>query len=1177
MKFNPTEKQKQAIDNRGALLVSAAAGSGKTAVLVERVVQCVLDENHPVDVNRLLVVTFTNAAAAEMKERIRLRLAEEAANDPTNLRLLRQQMLLEKANISTIDSFCKNLITQHFDRLSISPDFKLLSQNSLALIKKSAMTDTLNHFFAHQKEEFSRLAQMVGADRGTWNLEQAIETVYTYIRSLPFPKLWTDKVRKQYEETVPMEQSPWGKVLLARAEKILVRGITTLKNVMAQLPEDPVVEQKRGDRIGIGLLQMEDALHAVQNGGWDQVVSACGKLGKISFQGANLPRGYESAVKDATLYAQKVSEQVAGDLAKLFFMTSEECERQQELLAPMIGLLLDSVWEYSRRIDQKKQEQNSLDFSDVEYAALELLVTLEEGKPTPTPYANQLCETYDYVMVDEYQDVNDLQSEIFKAISNGGKNLFTVGDVKQSIYRFRKANPKNFLTMLENYPVYDGTASPAKVILDGNFRSRPQVCHTVNALFSLIMSVEAGELDYDENHLLNPKGVFPENPHCAVELDFLDGQGDRSSAQLEADRIAWHIKKAMETPCVTKNGQLVPATAGDCVILLRGLKNRGEIYVNRLREHGIPATAEQAEGFFERPEVARILSVLRAIDNPTDDVALLACMMSPLFGFTANQVGQIRGKSKKIPLILSVENAAQNGDAKAEEFLSVLGNLRVYAATVSAAKLLQRLYDRYGYLSAVQVMENGSQCRQNLITLLGLAEECAQNGFDRLDGFIRYTDRLQQEEVSFAPPGAAQSGQGVKIMSIHHAKGLQFPICFVAGCGNDFNRSDAAAPVLLDEKLGLGLTLTDDSLQVRKPTCMRLAVAAQNRRAELSEELRVLYVALTRAVDKLIVLTTFKNLPKKIADSISTLSGDGDNTRLDPELTLSALSYGQLLLYFALLHPAGQVLRLHGIGDFGWLQANEQDCVVNLPKGEEIPLPAMKDQSQLQFPVDHQLVEKLGELLTYENPYAPLQNVFSKRSVSQLVHGEISAMQGIPRPAFMQTGGLTPAEKGTTLHTFMQYADFSAAAKNPQAEVERLLQKQYLTKRQADYIEIQPLQAFFDSPLYARMANALTLTREQRFMTFVPATRLEPSLPSRFEEEKIVVQGIVDCLFEEADGLVVVDYKTDRVKTPEELLERYGKQLQLYADMLKETQNKPVKELLLYSFTLHTTVTVPLD
>jgi ATP-dependent helicase/nuclease subunit A len=412
-------------------------------------------------------------------------------------------------------------------------------------------------------------------------------------------------------------------------------------------------------------------------------------------------------------------------------------------------------------------------------------------------------------------------------------------------------------------------------------------------------------------------------------------------------------------------------------------------------------------------------------------------------------------------------------------------------------------------------------------------------------------------------------------MSIHHAKGLQFPICFVAGCGNDFNRMDAAAPILLDEKLGLGLTLTDDRLQVRNPTYMRLAVKEVNRRAELSEELRVLYVAMTRAVDKLIVLTTFKNLPKKISDSMNTLSGESGQERLDSELTLSALSYGQLLLYFALLHPVGHALRTYGVGDLGFLPVGEEDCVISLPKWEEIPQPSCMGEEELQFPVDEELLDALCKRLSYRNPYAPIQNIFSKRSVSQLVHGDMTPLKGVPRPAFMQTGGLTPAEKGTALHNFMQYADLAAAAKDVGAEVARLLEKQLITSRQAEYIDGQRVRNFFQSSLYARMAKAKSLSREQRFMTFVPATMLDDSLPKEFEDEKIVIQGIVDCIFEEDDGLVVVDYKTDRVETPEELVDRYGKQLQLYAHMLAQTKEKPVKELLLYSFSLNTVVAVP--
>ncbi len=1178
MAFNPTPAQEQAIQNRGALLVSAAAGSGKTAVLVERVVQCVMDTHRPVDIDRFLVVTFTNAAASEMRERIRRRLAEESAKDPDNLRLLRQQMLLQKANICTIDSFCKNLITEHFAALDLSPDFQLISANALTVLKQSAMDETLNFFFETRGEDFTRLAQTLGADQDVYHLQTAMEKIYSYLRSLPFPEDWSNKVCRSYRDFTTVEQSVWGKALMQRAHKTVSRSIRSLQGVLREIVADPKVQEKRGDLIRTALLQIEAVRTALDRQNWDETVSACKRLEPISYQGAALRGDCDGQIKQMTVSAQTMVASLRDSLQKTFFMTAEECKQQCDLLAPLVELLLDAVWEYSRRIDAKKKEQNALDFSDLEYGALRLLVQSENGTAKPTAYGETLWQNYDYVMVDEYQDVNNLQSEIFHAISHGGENLFTVGDVKQSIYRFRKANPQNFMRMFRSYPDYDGQCSPAKLVLDGNFRSRQGICQTVNGLFSCIMSEYAGELDYDQNHALTALGSFPADSQPPVELAFIETDEQRASREIEADFIARRIVEATKTPCVTDDGALRPARYGDCVILMRSLKDKAEIYVERLRQHGIPAVAEQAGGFFDRPEVLQVISLLQTVNNPTDDVALLSCMMSGMFGFSADEVAGIRGKNKKIPLYLSVENAARQGNVKAQELLTTLGQLRVYGATVSTAQLLDEIYDRYGYLSAVRVMENGAQCRQNLLTLRELAAECDQNGFDRIDGFIRYLDKLKDQHADVGT-SASTATDAVRIMSIHHSKGLQFPICIVAGCSGRFNRSESTAPVLLDEQLGLGLTLTDDQKQMRTATCMRLAVAAENLRAEQSEELRVLYVALTRGIDRLIVTACIDHPEKTIADHAAALAGNVDEQgRLDPELVLSASSYQNLLLYFALLHPSGHLLRTHANTDFGFLNCDESHCTVSLMQSKEIPSPADVTEEQVVFPSAEELTQTICQRLNYVDPYAPLQTVFSKRSVSQLVHGVQPQLQPrMPRPSFLQKDGLTAAERGTALHEFMQYADYANACCHMEEELHRLEQQNFLTARQVQCIQREKLQRFFGSTLYQRMSASPRVMREYRFMSAIPATRLDPTLPDRFSDEQVVVQGITDCVFEEDGALIVVDYKTDRVKTPQELIDRYALQLQLYAEMLTETLHKPVKELLLYSFALDTQVAVELN
>ncbi len=688
-----------------------------------------------------------------------------------------------------------------------------------------------------------------------------------------------------------------------------------------------------------------------------------------------------------------------------------------------------------------------------------------------------------------------------------------------------------------------------------------------------------GEVNYDNDHRLSPSRQFPPTELPVCELEFLSAEDDRTAIELEADRIAQHIRTSMETPCVTqKDGSLRPARYGDCVILLRGLKNRGRLYAERLQAQGIPAVTEQADGFFQRSEVARLLGVLQAIDNPTDDVALLSCMMSPLFGFTADQVAQVRGRDKYIPLYISLERSASEGNPRAASLIATLQDLRAYAATVSAPRLMTRLFEAYGYLAAVRVMENGEQCRRNLLYLREMAVEYAENGQDRLDGFLRYLRRLQEEEVAVNPPSAGVDGDVVRIMTIHNAKGLQFPLCFVAGCGTKFNLTDGNAPLLLDEQLGLGLTVTDDVRRSRMDSCMRWGIHYRNRRAELSEELRVLYVALTRAVDRLFLLATYSNSRGLVEKASMALAGGVRDGKLDSELVLSAPDYGRLLMYFALLHPAGNALRGSLPVEEDWLACDPEDCTINLVSAAEIAPPKAKEETVFAPVWDPVLYQKIEEQLSYQDPYAPLREVFAKRSVSQLSHDQPMMMyEQAPRPSFVQKSGMSATQKGTALHSFMQFADYGRAATDLQGELDRLIERRFLTPQQGEKIDKTKVQRFFDGALYRRMAESPLVMREHRFMSRIPVTQLDETIPDQFANETVVVQGITDCVFEEDGQLVVVDYKTDRVKSGEELSDRYAKQLRLYAKMLSETREQPVKELLLYSFALDQVVSVPLE
>lgn len=1170
----PTNAQRSAINSRGTTLVSAAAGSGKTAVLVERIIECMLDEGNPTDIDRMLVVTFTTAAAAEMKERVSKRISQKLEEDPGNPRLLQQQMLLEKANISTVDSFCKNLISQHFEQLELPPDFSIISAPALALLKAEALDETLDHFLETQPEETKELAVHLGSVKTLSPLETAVTLTYDFIRSLPFPDLWLEQAKEHYDSFTTPQESCHGKALKNQGKNLVLQAIPILEEGLAELATVPNIKPKRWELLTAGLEQLNEVLPFLEQDDWDAMVAKIKTLQKVSFSGGKFSD--DETVKQLTVSLQSVCNNAMEFLKEHLGYTVEECVEQNQLAQKMITTLFAITKEFSNRLQEKKREQNLLDFADLEYAALSLLMEVKDGEPTPTPLADEIAQTFDYVMVDEFQDSNDLQNALYQALSSGGKNLFTVGDIKQSIYRFRKANPRNFSRLLETYPPYSEETRQGTVVLDGNFRSRPEICGVVNHFFSLVMSKEAGDITYDHTHALTAANEdFPplESP---VTLEFLE-KDNRSNEEVEADRIAHHIKELMNTPCVTdkKTNTLRNATPEDCVILLRSHKKIASSFVKRLQEHGIPAVSPASDGFFEKREIRVALAILKTINNPADDLSLLAALLSPFFGFTPGQVAALRTNNFYGSLYANLKTAGQAGDPQAQACLNTLQSLRLYAATHSPAMLLESLYYSHHFLALVQLWNKGESRKQNLLSLLSLAQEGEKNGIDRLDALLRYFKKIEDDE-GFLPETTSQQQKGVQVISVHASKGLQYPICFLAGCSKKPNYLDRADPVALDEKLGVGISIYRNQDSSRTDTIQRKAVTLENDRCDTSEELRILYVAMTRAVDRLYLFDTQDDLKEYIAESAGELMGNlSAEKRLNPNLVLSANNFGKLFSYFALLHPSGNFLRLTGNVSHGYLPANDKELVVATVSADQNQPPCVKEDSQPQTRTpDDTLLHTITESLSYQSPFAPLEHLLAKQSVSALTHQSHKEFR-VPRPAFLQEKGLTSAEKGTALHEFMQYADYTAAAADPKGEVERLVALAFLTPKQGEVIDTAKVSAFFHSPLYQRMTESAKVLREHRFMAALPVTQIDPTLDAKWSNETTITQGIVDCMFEENDGFVVVDYKTDKVKTPEELVERYQKQLTLYAKLLKESSDISVKELLIYSFHLEKEIPVP--
>ena len=1177
MSRNWTPEQLDAIRARGGtLLVSAAAGSGKTAVLVQRVVERITDPEHPTDADRLLVVTFTKAAAAEMRGRIAAELSRMLEEDPFNARLQRQQLLLTRAHISTVDSFCADLVRQNFFRLGVSPDVRVLDDGETAVLRAEAASETLEEFYEKGDAQFYDFVESFSSGRDDEAAAGTVGRLYDFVRSHPFPKRWLAEKEALYDAPASAADTVWGKTILTFAEDAADYCGALTRDSLAQTEGDEALsaaygEALRSDLAGLGALR-----EAVARSDWDGTLSLAANF---SWRKLKALRGRgDDPVKNRVSAARKEVKAAVARLASLLGASDEQCREDIARLRPVVSKLFEVTLRFSERLDRKKKERRAADFSDLEHWALGLLVRETENGYERTPEAEELSAAFDEVMVDEYQDTNETQDMIFSAVSRNGGNLFLVGDVKQSIYRFRQAMPQIFLEKRARFPLYDARADtyPACVVLGRNFRSRPGVTDAVNFVFRQLMSRQTGELDYTAEEELVPGASYPASEEPAAELDVIDlsagDDGDSGAIAAESRRIAELIYGMMDgTPRIAENGTARPAVYRDFCVLLRSANRPAHDYVRELNALGIPAWADTTGGFFEAYEVGVALSLLQIVDNPVQDIPLLSVMMSPVYGFTPDDMAEIRIHARGGRLYPAVAAAAKRGSAKAAGFLEQIEEFRTLSAATPSDRLIRTVFEKTGLFELVQAMPNGELRLANLRLLLEYAKRFEATGYSGLSGFLRFLDRMRRSSGDLSAAAAlTESANVVRIMSIHRSKGLEFPVCIVAGCAHRFNRESPA--VLLHPELGLGTRLKDET-GVRYNTMPRSAVSLELTRDEMSEELRVLYVAMTRAKEKLILLATLNDAGKTLSKLALRLTPQAK--RIQPYVVRSASSLADWLLLCALRHPDGRALRsAAGAGE---------DIVVPAKEPWEIrlirPESAARDEAAKAEPIpeakpDAELERWLEEELDYKYPYDALNGVCAKEAVSDLAGEKFEArFAATSRPAFLEEKGMTPAERGTALHAYLQYADYAKAAEDPKAELDRLVAEKYITPAQAQAVDLARAETFFAGGLMRRIAASPRCEREVRFNVEISAGSLRPELEPPMSGEKIVLQGAADLLFEEDGELVLVDFKTDRIRDPEELWSRYRGQLALYRGAFERIAGKPVKECLLYSFQLGREVT----
>ena len=1269
MKFTPEQQRVIELHNSN-ILVSAAAGSGKTAVLVERIIRMICDGEHPADIDRLLIVTFTNAAAAEMRERIAAGITARLEADPGNEHIQKQSALLHNAQITTIDSFSLFLIRNHFNEIGLDPDFRVADEGEIKLLQQEVLAQLLEDAYAGQfvpeaPEQFHACVEYFCPGGRESVLEQHILNLSRYAGSVPWPAEWLEERKNDYAagDMEALVHSDYGQYLTERVNRTVEGCLEKLREVkrLCELPDGPYMY---GELTEAEIEQLERLTSC------KDLEEQAAKVPAVTF--ARLPSKKDDSVDPAKRELAKAIrnsvKDTLSDLSESYFKTPLELAVEQgKACREPLRMLLDLVLEFDRRLLATKQERHLIDFSDMEHYALQILLKREKVEETgsigtdraktkyrivPSDVAMEYRQYFQEILIDEYQDSNLVQEYLLSAISGeeeGRYNRFMVGDVKQSIYKFRLARPELFL---EKYDTYQETGDLCRIDLAKNFRSRIQVVDAVNDVFSRIMSREIGGIAYDDKAALYPGAVYPaqEDPAYGSELLLIrkPEKGEREESgigeqhaegagvlvdydnvrQLEALAIAARIKQLKGSLQVMEKsaGELRPVRYSDMVILLRTTSGWDEEFKKILEQQGIPVYITSKTGYFGALEVQELLQFLRVLDNPRQDIPLFGVMQSVFGGFTQEEIAQIRSggeghSRKRMTLYEALKEVAQSGrtveegeeisagesageeaelSQKADTFLQRIGHYRDLTPFTSIRDLLQRILDDYDYLNYVTALPAGSKRRANVEMLLTKASAFEKTSYFGLFHFIRYMEQLEKYDVDYGEADTLdENADVVRIMSIHKSKGLEFPVVFVSGLSKRFNMQDANQSLIVDMDLGVAVDYVDSVRRIKNKTLRRTVLSAKMKEDNLAEELRVLYVALTRAREKLILTAVLDKADEKW--ELAQMTGQERLTYLD---FCEAGSYMDFLL--PILPQTGIAVKTLRTEDLAVEELREQLRMGD--RREQLRLIACGETTLTGDPEENERkLMYLRERFAYQYPHPGLQKLYTKTTVSEL---KIAAMAEKDEAAFhtfeekevvpyipgfrREQEKVSGAVRGNAFHRTMELLDFTylftesglfTGCPNNYEEYRRGLDKNRLQNRLEEFLQRETISLrlteeyakavslpkilnFLEQELAYRMWRAQEqglLYREQPFVLGIDAKRLDPDLP---EGEKVLIQGIIDVFFIEDGEIVLLDYKTDVIDSLEALWNRYNVQIQYYEEALTKLMQMPVKERILYSFYL---------
>ncbi len=1147
-----SKEQIQAIEKTGAnILVSASAGSGKTAVLVARIINKVV--NQKIDIDKLLVVTFTNAAASEMKQRILDAIYEKIDENPNDEYLQKQILLLNRAHISTIHSFCLDVIRNNFFELGIPAKFRVADTAEIEIMKQEVIEDIFEEKYEEQNSDFLKLLELYTTYKDDTPLKEIILSIYDFTRCVPFPEKWLEEKIEEFNlsEDKDFSNTVWGKMLLNKAKQLIDDTLINLDSAKSKVANNIDLADCYTQ-----LAKDYDDIANIKTDSWDNLYLGVNSKG---FDRWSLKKKMDESSKElkdeAKINRDEAREIFEKQLKPIVTLNSKDAINDLKEMYPVLLALKNIVIEFTQEFEKRKREKNIVDFSDIEHMALKLLVNEDNTK-------TKIAEKYDFeeVLIDEYQDSNLVQEAILKSVSNG-KNIFMVGDVKQSIYRFRQARPDLFLDKYEKYKKIqdsdENLKENTKIQLYNNYRSRENVLDITNQIFQNIMSKELGEIDYTQEEYLNFSGKF-ESPKldCLAELNIIETKTDSEENDITEnleDDDAVVEKSVLEARFVAKRIKELEAQGinyKDMVILLRSTSREAPVYEKELLEQGIPVFSDTASEFLESIEINTILSLLKIIDNPLQDIPLVTVLRSPICGFTENELVEIRLNDTQAPYY----NALVKTDTeKVKKFLQLVENLKKAQKELPLDELIWKIYSETGYYHYVRLMPNGKLRQANLKKLFEKAKDYEKISFKGLFNFINFIEKVSQNSSNMQEAKIiGENDDVVRIMSIHKSKGLEFPIVFLCGVDKKINLEDIKDKIMLDQELGLGVNYIGSGMEY--PTLSKEAIKLKMKNEAISEDMRVLYVALTRAKEKLIIVSADKNVRESLEKKSKEIQKYKlVNNKINPKLVEKYIRY---LDWMELVYLYNSNVKLK-------LEIIDRKTLGKYKKKEKIT----NDIDLSDIKIDEQKYKEIDKLLNWEYEFKDSIEVPSKTSVTALKEENINKTENLNQKIDniydnfeRKKSNITGARLGTLIHLALQKID------NTFENIESLLEKLKITQEEKDALlkNKEIIENFVNSELFEDLKNAKEIHRETPFYM---------NIPYKDTKEKVLVQGIIDLYYVDKDGnIILVDYKTDRNVDENTLIERYKFQLNLYKNAIENSLNKKIYKVLIYSTFLNKSV-----